>query len=159
MDFFIGKFDLFWSKMKEVLDDNSVPHDRRHGLTLYRSPGSGSINQRRNHTVELLHKEGQVNFQIPSEEWTRLQFTPANIWSNTAIKYTLRFNIHYGLQTRLTRKHHPNHKYGTVLLIYFKEFSVKFCLYISLSFLMTSTSFQSETGILQYQLEEGNEKF
>lgn len=159
MDFFIGKFDLFWSKMKEVLDDNSVPHDRRHGLTLYRSPGSGSINQIRNHTVELLHKEGQVDFQIPSEEWTRLQFTPANIWSNTAIKYTLRFDIQWGLQTRLSRKHHPDHKYGTVLFIYFKEFAVKFRVYISLNFWMISVRFQLETMILQCQLQEGREKY
>ena len=121
--------------MQDVLDDNVIPHERRHGSMLYKSPGSGSIAQIRTTVIELLHKEGEVDAQIPSEEWTRLQFTPANIWCNTAIKYTLRFDIHYGLQTRLTRKHHPDHKYGTVLFIYFKEFAVKFRIHISLFFL------------------------
>ena len=144
--------------MQVVLDDNVIPHERRHGSMLYKSPGSGSIAQIRTTVIELLHKEGEVDVQIPSEEWTRLQFTPANMWCNTAIKYSLRFDIHYGLQTRLTRKHHPDHKYGTVLFIYFKEFAVKFRIHISLFFGMTSVPFKLETMILQCRLQGGREK-
>ena len=72
---------------------------------------------------------------IPSEEWLRLQFQPSNKWALTSQKYTHKFSATFVLQTRLIRKYHPDHKFGSVLFIYYKEFCIKYRDHIMLSFL------------------------
>ena len=118
-----GKFDIFWDAMHKILNDGSVPHERRHGTTVYKSDNIISIRHVREDTMKLLGDKGALP-NIPSEEWIRLQFTPTNPRANVSSRFTQRFNMKMCLQTRLTRKYHPDQKYGCVLFKYFKAFCV-----------------------------------
>ena len=110
--------------MHKIINDDSVPHERRHGTTLYKTKNIVSIRQIREDTVKLLAKNGENYTDIPSDEWIRLQFTPTNPTATVSSKFTKRFNIKMEIQTRLTRKYQPDQKYGCVLFKYFKSFRV-----------------------------------
>lgn len=46
--------------------------------------------------------------------------------STSALRYTARFELRYGVQIRQLRHSHPDSRYVGVLLKYIKRFSVKF---------------------------------
>ena len=100
---------------------------------MYRDPSCQSLAIIKRSAIKLLEKESNELPDIPSDEWIRLQFTPNNVWAYRSKKFTQRFDIKMGIQTRLTRKYHPDQKYGSVLFNYFKEFCVRhrddICLY------------------------------
>lgn len=72
--------------------------------------------------------------EIPSLEWIRYQFWPRNPYSSSALRYTGRFAIKFGVKCRQMRKSHPDAHYVNALLQYVKGFVVQFrnfCQYIS----------------------------
>ena len=121
--------------MATCLENNIVPHERRHGNTMHFAPAMQSVPQIMRLTTDFLMEELGSLPDIPSEEWVRLQFTPSNFWTERSKRFTARFNVKLGFQTRLTRKYHPDQKYGCVLFNYFKSFAVKYREYVSLSML------------------------
>ena len=102
------------------MEHDTVPHERRHGSAVYRAPACQSLIQLRETTIKYLNDNNIKDFDIPSDEWIRLQFTPSNCWTERSKKFTKRFNVKMGIQTRLTRKHHPDQKYGVFFFNYFK---------------------------------------
>ncbi len=81
------------------------------------------------HLREVIAERLQQKFPgttpvIPSSEWLRLQFWPANPFTNRAIHYTGRFNVKFGVQVRQLRKEHPDSHYVSALLQYVRHFSV-----------------------------------
>ena len=79
------------------------------------------------HLQEIISERLQQKFPesthaVPSVEWIRLQFWPANSYTNTALWYTGRFNVKFGIQIRQLRKEHPDSHYVSALLQYVKNF-------------------------------------
>ena len=75
--------------------------------------------------------EGDDIPPVPCEEWLRRQFAAPNPWANVSCSYTQRFNTKMSLQTRNICKYHIDHKYGSILFKYLKEFAVihrQFCM-------------------------------
>lgn len=82
-------FDEFWDELQSYLDETTLAVDeRRHGDVMH-MPFAISIR----HLLELItdrlkskHPDSMV--AIPSQEWVRLQFWPANAYTDRAIRYT-----------------------------------------------------------------------
>ena len=64
---------------------------------------------------------------IPSQEWIRLQFWPANPFSDRAIRHTGRFKVKFGVQVRQLCKDHVDRHYVSALLQYVRSFAVQYC--------------------------------
>lgn len=77
------------------------------------------------HLQEIIVERLQRKFPdtmppIPSLEWIRLQFWPSNsYYTNTALRYTRRFNVKFSVQVR---QEHPDSHYVSALY----DFSVQF---------------------------------
>ena len=63
---------------------------------------------------------------VPSLEWVRLQFTPTNPYTNSALKYTSRFEIKFMVQRRQMRSDHPDSKYAYITFKYLEEFAIRY---------------------------------
>lgn len=117
------KFSKFWQAAESLIDEYTTPQERRHGIECYISPIAPSIRA----LWEMSRAKAFSMFPnipdlpVPGLEWFRRQFSPSNPYAKTASQYTGRFNGKMGLQTRLLRKTHPDHHYGSKLLCYFKE--------------------------------------
>ena len=130
-----GKFNEFWQATNTILDENFIPDERRKDQILHRSSNVRSHAHLVDLVIDRLRLENKSIDNIPSEEWVRLQFEPSNKWARTSEKYTQQFHATFVLQTRLIRKYHPDHKFGSVLFNYFKQFCIKYRVHIMVRFL------------------------
>ena len=105
-------FDPFWSELQSYLDEiNPAVDERRHGEALH-MPFVISIR----HLQEIITKRLQRTFpestpKIPCLECIRLQFWPANSYTNSALRYTGKFDVKFGVQVRQLPKEHPDSHY------------------------------------------------
>ncbi|WAQ96534.1 hypothetical protein MAR_029224 [Mya arenaria] len=98
-------------------------HERRKTDELY-MPLSISIEDLREEIMERLPDDTPV----PSTESLRLQFTPANQFSQAALKYSSRLNVKFRVQTRLARVHHQDAHYVAAYYKYMKHFCRQYTL-------------------------------
>uniref|UniRef100_A0A336MLL5 CSON002911 protein n=1 Tax=Culicoides sonorensis TaxID=179676 RepID=A0A336MLL5_CULSO len=131
-----SKFENFWAAAQTLIDDADamVPDERRHGTTSNISPMFTSQRDFYDLTMKKMTEmfPNHPDNHIPTIQWFRLQFTPFNLYVNTAKKYTGRFNACLRFQTRLLRKHHVDHHYGAKIFGYFKEFAQSLSGYCSI---------------------------
>lgn len=120
-----SKFDAFWQELAIYLEEITLAvDDRRHGETLH-MPLAVSIRDLHNQiTLRLTQKLSEEIPAVPSVEWMRLQFWPANPCTDRAIGYTGRFQVKFGVQIRQLRKDHADKHYVSALLKYVRNFSV-----------------------------------
>ena len=117
-------FDYFWEELQAYLDEITPAVDeRRHSEVLHMQY---AVSVRHCHLHEVIAERLQQKFPdttpvIRSSEWLRLQFWSANPFTNTAIHYTGRFNVKFGVQVR---KEHSDSHYVSALLQYVRHFSV-----------------------------------
>ncbi|SMN01555.1 hypothetical protein SPONL_2127 [uncultured Candidatus Thioglobus sp.] len=128
-------FDHFWEELQLYLDElNPAVDERRHSAVLH-MPIAISIR----HLREIISDRLSSKFPgeekgIPSLEWIRYQFWPRNPYSSSALRYTGKFDVKFGIQCRQMRKSHSDAHYVNALLQYAKGFCVKFrdfCQYVS----------------------------
>lgn len=115
------KYNEFWSKLGNYLEEHVAAQERRHGNIGY-MPVACSV-------PDLIGEiKGRLpdGTPIPSETWVRYQFWPKDPSSKTATQYTGRFNVRFQVQTRQLRHDHPDSHYCAAQLKYLKEFVVKF---------------------------------
>ena len=118
------KFDEFWSELASYEETTLAVDERRHTDVLH-MPLAISIR----HIHDLISERLEKKFPgekkpIPSLEWIRYQFWPKNPFSTSALRYTGRFPVKFGVQIRQMRKSHPDARYVSVLLKYLKGFAV-----------------------------------
>jgi len=79
--------------------------------------------------IEQKHPNDESKLQRPSLEWLRLQFSPHNPYSLSALRHTGRIDLKFGVQIHQLRQDHVDSHYISVLLQYLKEFSAaeRFC--------------------------------
>ncbi|XP_046341796.2 uncharacterized protein LOC124122725 [Haliotis rufescens] len=115
------KFDTFWDEVEKYFHERDLAvHERRHGSQLY-LPYAISIDD----LVSTVRGRVDPEVLIPSNEWVRLQFWPANPTTRTAFHYTGRFNVKFSLQTRQIHGKHEDSHYVASQLVYLKKFAVK----------------------------------
>ncbi|WAR11597.1 hypothetical protein MAR_025777 [Mya arenaria] len=86
------------------------------------------------HVIENVHRKIKGRSEkrvpegvaVPSAEALRLQFTPSNQFSKTALRFTSRFNVKFRVHTRMARVSHPDAHYVAAYNKYLKHFCVAF---------------------------------
>jgi hypothetical protein len=114
----LGTYDRFFSKMATVIEEAICADERRHGVA-HVAPWL-SIR-------DLIAKTTQTcepDTPIPSKSLVRLQFTPRNKYTHTALNFTSRFEVQYKIQRRQLRASHPDIHYCSAQFRYLKELAV-----------------------------------
>jgi len=122
-------FNFFYLKIIPAVHDH-------HTTSVLYLPIAMSIADLKNIIIEKLEKKYGVPLNpeifIPSNEYIRLQFWPGNAITNTASKYTGRFEIKYKVQSRQLSKFHIDAHYCAALFRYLRLFAIKYHNYCSL---------------------------
>ena len=110
-----GTFDVFFQHMATVIEEVTAADDRRHGTA---------------HMSEWLSMRDLINkvtskcpegTPIPSKDLVRLQFTPKNPYTRTALNFTSKFSVQHKIQRRQLRATHQDDHYCAALFKYLKS--------------------------------------
>ncbi len=116
-----GKYDTFWTKCTEFLQECTAVPDRRHGDVSFMAKAIS--------TRDLISQVSQrcpEGCPIPSEKRVNLNFCPRNPRAKSSAHYSGRLQAKRMVQKRLFRKSHPDEHYCAALFRYEREFAVKF---------------------------------
>jgi hypothetical protein len=122
-------FEFFWEKCREIMQTTSAAHERRGSDTLFASQVM-SLRDLQNRAMELLqtdieNRKHDAMPPIPALEWIRLQFSSNNEYCQAAAKMTGRLNIKRGIQTRTSRKEHPDQHWVNASTGYYLDWSIE----------------------------------
>lgn len=115
-------FDAFWEELSMYLDEQCSVHERRVADSALYLPFAISVQD----LINLIKARLPEGSAIPSASLVRLQFWPANPYTNAAVKYTGRFHVKYAVQQRLLRVQHEDAHYCAVQFQLLKQFAVKY---------------------------------
>ena len=87
------KFEAFWDELQQYLEESTMAVDERRHSDIMHFPIAISVRQLAETVTERLEKKHSILPPIPSTEWIRLQFWPANPYSSAALRYTGRFAV------------------------------------------------------------------
>ena len=93
--------------------------DRRHSTVVHVAKAV-SVRDLRERVIERC----PPNTPVPSDEWIRLQFSPACVSSHTALRYTGELRVRRKVQQRQWRKHHEDAHYAACIFRYEREYTV-----------------------------------
>jgi len=130
-----SKFTRFWELLSQVLQEyhEAAASDRRHGRA--QMPVAMSIPDLSRKVQEKIPEEEKDHFNVPSNEWIRLQFLPRSPHSQASLAFLKQFDIHFQVQKRILRSNHEDSAYAAAQFKYLKEFSVSYrdyCTFLSL---------------------------
>lgn len=109
-------YDKFFEVLGSVIDEVIAADDRRHGEAHLA------------HWISLPDLISQAASKcppetpIPCKDLVRIQFTPKNPYSQSALRFTSRFPVQYKIQRRQLRASHPDDHFVAALLLYLKHF-------------------------------------
>ena len=115
------KYDIFWKKCEEFLQECTAVHKRRHGKTCFMARAI-SVHD----LIDQVTSRCPEGTPIPSEAWVKYNFCPRNPRSKSTKHYTGRLNVKRHIQKRLYRKEHPDSHYCAALYRYLREFAVMY---------------------------------
>ena len=110
------KYDVFWRKCEEFLQECTAVHECRHGETCFMAR---AISVR--DLIDQVTSRCPEGTPIPSEAWVKYNFCPR---SKSTKHYTGRLKVKRHIQKRLFRKEHPDSHYCAALYRYLREFAV-----------------------------------
>lgn len=90
----LGTYDTYFEKFAEVINEVMAADDRRHGEA-HLAPWT-SLRDLMAQTAEHLDE----NTPIPSQSLIRIEFTPKNPYTHSALRFTDKFNVQYKIQRR-----------------------------------------------------------
>ena len=117
----LGKYDTFWTKRKEYLQECTAVPDRRHGEATFMAK---AISTRE--LITQVSRNCPEGCPIPSEKWVNLNFCPRNPRAKSSHHYSGILEAKRMVQKRLFRKSHPDEHYCAALFRYQREFAVKY---------------------------------
>ena len=116
-----GKYDIFWTKCKEYLQECTAVPDRRHGDISFMAKAISTRD-----LITQVSQKCPEGCAIPSEKWVNLNFCPRNPRAKSSCHYSGRLEARRMVQKRLFRKSHPDEHYCAALFRYQREFAVKY---------------------------------
>ena len=120
-----GKFDAFWDELGVYIEElTPAVDDRRHSETPHMPVAISLCHLRQIIKEQLEQKNPGVECEVPSLEWLRLQFWPPNPYSSSALRYTGKLKLKFGVQVQQLRHTHVDSRYVSMILQYLKEFCV-----------------------------------
>ena len=114
-----NQIDEFFAKMEEVVEQFTAADERRHNVA--RMSEILSLKDLINQTKEKC-AEGT---DIPSAAFVRLQFTPRNPYTHTALNFTSRLQVQYKIQRRQLRISHPDDYFCGAQFKYLKSLAIR----------------------------------
>ncbi|XP_052781350.1 uncharacterized protein LOC128217930 [Mya arenaria] len=114
-----GTFDEFFSKLGEIIHENTAADDRRHSqahMSQYMSVKD---------LISQAKERCPAGTDIPSSSLVRLQFMPRNPYAKTALSFTSKLPIQYKIQRRQLRVSYPDDHYTSALFKYLRSFAVR----------------------------------
>ena len=97
-----GTFDTYFKHVEEVLESYTAANERRHG-TAHMSQWL-SLDD----LMSQVYAKCLPDTPIPSKTLVRLQFTPTNPYTRSALRFTSRFPLHHKIQRRQLRAKHAD---------------------------------------------------
>jgi hypothetical protein len=113
------RFDVFFEKLGELIEDITAADDRRHGQAHL----SEFISVR--DMIEKTTKKCPPDTPIPSASLVRLQFAPKNPYCKGALNFTSRLDVQFKIQRRQLRIAHVDSHYCNAQFKYLKAFAVE----------------------------------
>lgn len=129
-----GKYNLFFTRARQLLHDKSGPQERRHGDQLFQTDVL-SVNDLIRYTIKSFEDADEPVPAVPSRSWTELQFCPSNPFAKSAARYSCFLGVCHKLQTRQLSKITIDSHYASAIyrllkewMILYKEHVVHVCL-------------------------------
>lgn len=116
-----GKYDVFWSKCKELLQETTAVPDRRHGEISYMAKAISTRD-----LISQVSAKCPQGTPIPSANWVNLNFSPKNPRAKSSKHYSGLLEAKRMVQKQLVRKSHPDEHYCAALFRYQREFALKY---------------------------------
>ncbi len=115
------KFDPFWKKMEEIINERTVAHERRHTAVAY-MPVAVSV-RALVAEIKALLPDGTP---IPGMTTVKLSFWPCNPYLHSSISYSAEFKVKRAVQQRMVKARHEDANYAFNYALYMKNLAVKF---------------------------------
>ena len=115
------KFDPFWKKLGEKINEDSVAHERRLRPVAY-MPVAVSVRA----LVDSIKAELPDGTPIPGLTTVRLSFWPCNPYLHSSISYSADFKVKRAVQQRMVKVRHDDANYAFNYAFYMKNVAVKF---------------------------------
>ena len=115
------KFDAFWSAASRYIEEESMKavQSRRHGQVCYSTLAISARD-----FIDRVKEKLPEDAVIPSEDWVRFQFEPANPWSRSAERYSGRLAIKNMIEKRQLSHDHQDQHYAACLFRYLREAAI-----------------------------------
>lgn len=114
-----SKFDVFWSKAKEFLEEDigTAVADRRHSQVVHlaKAVSVRDLREQVKSRCPAYQWRGMYSICIPSEAYIHLQFLPSRKNAKVAEQYTGRLEIKRMVQQRQWCKHHVDSHYDACI--------------------------------------------
>ena len=114
------KYDVFWTKCKEFLQEATAVPDRRHGEISYMARAVSTRD-----LIAQVSPKCPPGTPIPSVSWVSLNFSARNPRAKSSKHYSGLLQAKRMVQKRLVRKSHPDENYCAALFRYPREFALK----------------------------------
>ena len=114
-----NKYDVFFEKMKTIVEALTVADERRHNVAHM----SEFLSIR--DLVERVSVACPRGTPFPSESLVRLQFVPTNPYAKSALAFTSKFEVQHKIQRRQLRVDHPDSHFCGAQFKYFKSRAVE----------------------------------
>ena len=127
-----AKFNSFWEQCARFLNEDvgAAVDDRRHGEITHLAR---VISVR--DLVEQVKARCPSSIEIPSVEWTRLQFWSKMPAAKSSLHYTGQFRMKFMVQQRQWRHSHVDAHYAAAIFRYMREYALilrDFCAFVCL---------------------------
>ena len=113
------KFDVFFEKLGEIVEDITAADDRRHGQAHL----SEFISIR--DLIDKASTKCPPETPIPSTSLVRLQFSPRNPYCKGALNFTSRLDVQFKIQRRQLRMSHVDSHFCNAQFKYLKSYAVE----------------------------------
>ncbi len=115
------KFNPFWKKMEEIINERTVAHERRHTQVAY-MPVAVSVRA----LVEEIKALLPQGTPIPGMTTVKLSFWPCNPYLHSSISYSADFKVKRAVQQRMVKARHEDANYAFIYAMYMKNLAVRF---------------------------------
>ncbi len=115
------KYDVFWSKCKEYLQECTAVPNRRHGQISFMAKAKSTRD-----LIAQVFEKCPAGTPIPSVNWVNLNFVPRNARLKSSKYYSGLLQAKRMVKKRLVRKSHPDEHYCAALFRYQRELAVKY---------------------------------
>lgn len=112
-------FDKFFEVLERIVEEITAADERRHNIAHLSE--FVSLDE----MIEKAEQNCPEGTPIPSRSLVRLQFSPRNPYTHSALNFTSKIKVQYKIQRRQLRSAHPDDHYCAAQMKYLKERAIQ----------------------------------